>query len=252
VQRTETDAKGLERFLERLDQASTHYEVLNIETDASPNEIKKSYYEVARRYHPDLFRKESDPDQNLRIESAFARVTQAYDTLREPGLRATYDSKLDALARARSKEDSAKPPAASGASSSQEGAADRFEARASLLLTDADRAELSFTEGLAAKQRGQLNTAIGMFSSAARLVPHDARYRAHYGQALASHASTRRLAEAEIQAAVKIEPENTDYRFMLAELYRDLGFALRAKAELEKILKVSPNHRKARQLLRRL
>src|SRR6185295_16623221 len=104
----------------------------------------------------------------------------------------------------------------------------------------------------AAKQLGKSNSAIGLFSAAARLVPNDARYRAYYGQALASHPGTRRLAEAEIQAAVKIDPANADYRVMLAELYRDLGFNVRARSELEKILKSAPNHQRARELLRAL
>jgi predicted Zn-dependent protease len=99
---------------------------------------------------------------------------------------------------------------------------------------------------------GQINTAIGMFSAAARLAPKDARFRAFYGQALATNPATRRLAEAELQVALKLDPENGDYRTMLAELYRDLGFAVRARSEVEKVLKDAPNHQKARELLRSL
>ncbi len=248
AQPVENEVDMLLQFLNRLDSATTHYEVLAVEPKATTAEIKKSYYEVARRYHPDRFRKDSDQDLNLRIESAFARVTQAYDTLRDPGLRATYDSKLDAQARARV----ATETAASSSSAAQPPPEQQSPKTSNRVLTDADRAEQHFLEAIAAKQSGQLNTAIGMFSSAARLVPHDARYRAHYGQALASHPGTRRLAEGELQAALKIEPENADYRVMLAELYRDLGFPVRARTEIEKVLKASRNHQKARELLRSL
>ena len=49
-------------------------------------------------------------------------------------------------------------------------------------------------------------------------------YRAYYGRALAANQQTQRLAEAELQAAVKLDPANASYRVMLAELYRTLGF----------------------------
>ena len=39
---------------------------------------------------------------------------------------------------------------------------------------------------------------------------------------------------------------------MLAELYRDLGFALRARGEAERATAADPNNSKARELLRSL
>jgi DnaJ-domain-containing protein 1 len=253
-QSTESDAESLQRFLDRVEAASTHYEVLDVASDADPPAIKKSYYEFARRYHPDRFRKDSDAALNSRIETTFARVTQAYETLRQAGTRATYDSKLENQRRLKSIAESAPkststttpPPLASAPE-------DLPTARGSnSFLTDAAQAEQHFKEGFAAKQMGQINTAIGLLSSAARLAPNDARYRAYYGNALATQPSTRRLAEAELSAAVKLDPGNVDYRVMLAELYRDLGFAVRARSEVEKLLKLSPNHQKARELLRSL
>ncbi len=91
-----------------------------------------------------------------------------------------------------------------------------------------------------------------MFASAASAVPNEARYRALYGQLLAGHERTRRAAEAELQAAIKLDPNNAEYRVMLAELYRDLGLKLRAKGEAERAVAADPNNRKARELLRAL
>ena len=64
--------------------------------------------------------------------------------------------------------------------------------------------------------------------------------------------STRRAAETELLAAIKLDPENAEYRVMLAELYRDLGLKLRAKGEAERAVAADPNNRKARELLRSL
>ena len=60
----------------------------------------------------------------------------------------------------------------------------------------------------------------------------------------------RRLAEAELQTAITLDPENATYRVMLARLYRELGFARRAQTELERALALEPNNEAARLLLR--
>ncbi len=51
------------------------------------HDLEAIYYQLARRYHPDRFRK-SDASLVARIESTFARITQAYETLRDDRLRA--------------------------------------------------------------------------------------------------------------------------------------------------------------------
>jgi len=116
----------------------------------------------------------------------------------------------------------------------------------------AERAETQFKEGFAALEMGQRKLALGLFASAAGAVPNEPRYRAFYGQMLAENESTRRAAEAELQAAVKLDPGKTEYRLMLAELYRDLGLKLRAKGEAERAVAADPDNRKARELLRAL
>jgi predicted Zn-dependent protease len=116
----------------------------------------------------------------------------------------------------------------------------------------AERAASQFKEGLVALEQGQKKVALGLFASAARAVPNEPRYRASYGQVLAENESTRRAAEAELNAAIKLDPKNAEYRMMLAELYKDLGLKLRAKGEAERAVAADPNNRKARELLRAL
>ncbi len=237
----EVDPNDLENFLARVKNAQTHYDVLGVSADESPQNLKNVYYQLARRYHPDRFRK-ADAALLTRIESAFARITQAYDTLRDDALRASYNSKIAALKKAARLAESAPKatttePVAAGA-----------ESRAAT----AERAEAQFKEGFAALELGQKKAAMGLFAAAARAVPNEARYRAFYGQTLAANESTRRAAETELQAAIKLDPNNAEYRVMLAELYRDLGLKLRAKAEAERAAAADPNNRKARDLLRAL
>jgi Tfp pilus assembly protein PilF len=69
---------------------------------------------------------------------------------------------------------------------------------------------------------------------------------------LAAGKDTRRRAEAEIQAAIKLDPDNSSYRVMLAELFFNLGFFKRAEGELERAVSLDPNNEAARKLMAKL
>jgi curved DNA-binding protein CbpA len=240
-----TEDADLENFLQRLGQAVNYYEVIQMPTTAGADEIKNAYYALARRYHPDRFHLKSGTPLHAKISSAFARITQAYETLTDVNARLAYDQ---AMERARQFAKTTAKPAAPEAD-----VADEFNLdEASHGASESDRPEYNFREGVAALQQGRINAAITYLASAARLVPDEARYRAHYGRALAAGDATRRLAENEMQAAVKLEPNNADFRTMLAELYFDLKFYRRAQTEVDRALALSPNHALARSLLRKL
>ena len=240
-EQSEVDLEQIESFLGRVKNAQTHYEVLDVNWDVTAESLKTVYYQLARRYHPDRFRR-SYPAVVSRLESAFARITQAYDTLRDDGLRASYNSKIEARRKAEQLTDSAPKV-------SQESIA---EGEAEPAVSKAARAAEQFKEGIAALELGERKVALGLFASAARAVPNEPRYRANYGRLLAGHERTRRAAEAELTAAIKLDPGNAEYRVILAELYRDLGLKLRAKGEAERAVAADPNYQRARELLREL
>lgn len=59
-----------------------YYSILGVEKGASKEEIKKAFYKLAHKYHPD--KKEGD-------EKKFKEVNEAYQTLSDDGKRAQYD-----------------------------------------------------------------------------------------------------------------------------------------------------------------
>jgi len=63
-----------------------YYEVLGLKKGASDDEIKKAYKKLARKYHPDLNR-----DDPKTAEEKFKEVNEAYDVLKDPKKKATYD-----------------------------------------------------------------------------------------------------------------------------------------------------------------
>ena len=243
---TEVDPNDARAFIQRVQSAQTFYQVLDVNWDAPAQELKTIYYQLARRYHPDRFRKEH-PSLVPHLESAFAKIKQAYDTLRDDNLRANYNAKLEARRKVEQQAESGQQ-----ATTQPAGHEPVVEGAGEPVVSKAERAAIQFKEGLAALELGEKKTALGLFASAATAVPNEARYRAHYGHLLAGSERTRRTAEAELQAAIKLDPNNANYRVMLAELYQDLGLKLRAKGEAERAVAADPNNPKARELLRAL
>ncbi len=237
------EMKDVQPFLDRLSQATNHYEVIDLPPTAEATEIKDAYYALARRYHPDRFHLESGTRLHTQVSSAFARITQAYETLMDQKARTAYDLLLK-----RSTQFVGSAPK-STYDNPIPGATDKIDIEVGAA---GGQAEQSFQEGFGALKQGRFNAALPHLATASRLAPNEPRYRAYYGRALSANENTRRQAESELQAAVTLDPESAAYRTMLAELYFDLNFHRRAKAELDRALALDPNHASAHSLLRRL
>lgn len=62
-----------------------YYQVLGVKKDAKPDEIKKAYRRLARKFHPDV-----NPNDKA-AEDKFKEVQQAYDILSDEKKRKTFD-----------------------------------------------------------------------------------------------------------------------------------------------------------------
>lgn len=62
-----------------------YYEILGIDRNASPEEIKRAFRRLAREYHPDV--RKGDPQADER----FKEINEAYQVLNDPDRRAQYD-----------------------------------------------------------------------------------------------------------------------------------------------------------------
>ncbi len=63
-----------------------YYKTLGVDKKATPEEIKKAYRKLARKYHPD--RNPDDKD----AEARFKEISQAHDVLGDPEKRKQYDT----------------------------------------------------------------------------------------------------------------------------------------------------------------
>lgn len=147
------------------------YKVLGVSPDADDAEIKKAYYELAKKYHPD-----NCPNEDLRnlASEKMKEINEAYDTIK--------------AWRASGKKEGPGGGAGRGA-----GSADPLYSRIRILLNENHVAEAdSLLEGVAYNQRGaewcflkgvvymrlgRYFDAIRMMETASRNDPDNAEYR---------------------------------------------------------------------------
>ena len=84
----------------------TYYEVIGVTMAATQDEIKAKYRALALEHHPDR-NIHGDKAQSERVMSA---ITEAYDVLSNPDLRARYDETLRPPATAPQQEERLRPP----------------------------------------------------------------------------------------------------------------------------------------------
>ena len=114
---------------------------------------------------------------------------------------------------------------------------------------DIDQALQNFERGYSLLTEGQREAAVPYFARAVHYAPNTPRYRAYFGKALSSDPAQRHKAEAEMQAAIKQDPDNSTYRLMLTEFFIDIKLLKRAEGELNRLLAAFPNNREAQEML---
>jgi|WetSurMetagenome_2_1015567.scaffolds.fasta_scaffold01692_11 curved DNA-binding protein CbpA len=75
-----------ETRLKDFDQPMTYYEILGIEPDASPKEIKSAYLQLANQYHPD--------HNYNRNDRRMVELNLIYDVLSHADKKVEYDGKF--------------------------------------------------------------------------------------------------------------------------------------------------------------
>lgn len=83
------EIKALAGLLDELD----YYQLLEARREASTSELKQAYYQLSRRFHPDVHRHQI-ADVRGAAERVAKRLTEAWSVLRDPRRRRSYDAKL--------------------------------------------------------------------------------------------------------------------------------------------------------------
>jgi len=167
-----------------------HYEVLGLPMNATPEQIRKRYRELVRRYHPDVNPAPDAKDQFLRIQ-------EAYQVLSDPERRRHYDALLRLQSRSPSPDATRSPTGAARPSRPARSPDVSQEVRRALY--EAERAFL----------QGRLRDALSWARQATRLQPRHPqgyiimgdvyRLQGHIDAALSAYTY-----------ALQLDPNNTD------------------------------------------
>ncbi|MBI4851736.1 MAG: DnaJ domain-containing protein [Acidobacteria bacterium] len=74
------------------------YEILGVTRRATEAEIKKAYYQLAKKYHPDRAHKASAPELKVTAEKVFSKIREAYEKLSDTDSRKRYDAQIGSKA----------------------------------------------------------------------------------------------------------------------------------------------------------
>jgi tetratricopeptide (TPR) repeat protein len=198
--------------LERMDEAN-HYVVLGLSNKADSDEIREAYYYLARRYHPDRFRTGHLQDLLDRMEVYFTKVTEAYNTLFDPGRREAYDEELLG-------------GSAGKASEPQQ--------------DTAYLARQNFARGKLLVEKKQLSDAVKFFENAIELDSSRAVYHLELGKILILNPRRRPEAEQLLKTTIAMNPSLIDSYLALGELYEKSNRTDEAIANYEEALRWEP------------
>jgi hypothetical protein len=218
----------IDEYLDRIEKAATYYDMFGVETNADTAEIRRTYFSLAKMFHPDKYHSQGE-ELRKRVQRAFTEMSQANETLKDPNQRDVYDYRMRAELAAR------KQAAESGDSVT----------KSTQLLQAAE----SFDRGFTLLMNKEVDASLPLLARAVHYAPDNARYHAYYGKALSYDETKRHKAEGEMQAALKIDPQNPTFRLLLVEFFIDVGLKKRAEGELNRLLAVFPSNREAQDML---
>lgn len=218
-------------------KSQSYYEYLNVPATASSEEIKKAYYSLAKKYHPDHYQKPELADIKPKLDFIFAELSNAYDNLKLPPSRASYDAKL-----LESRE--------SGNSSSSGGG--QTHPAAIDAAGQQKIAELSFRQGRGYFENQDFWSAILALRQSVRLMPEVPRYRYWLAMSLSKNPKWRREAEEHFQKAIDLEPFNAANYLGMAMMFQEVGMFLRAESLLKKAQQVAPGDKSTLEALQLL
>lgn len=152
------DLLQLRAELKRIEGCENHFEILEVHWDVGEPAMRKAYFALAQRLHPDCWVGSPLQVSDLAAD-VFARVNQAWEDLGDEGKRKIYTDRV-----------------IHGIKSEDELAMEKVRAILS--------AEDEFKAGQMMFHRGNLVKAHELFSAALSAVPEEAEFQAYYGYTL--------------------------------------------------------------------
>lgn len=199
------------------------FDVLEIQPDASPEDIKAAYHRLAKRWHPDRYTGAAKEE----AEAKFRELAEAFSILKDPGKRLAM---VQQMPRA-----TASPVAPV---KEQE-----KEVEAPAERTPEDWAALAKE----AFEGGRTDQAQALIQYAIRMDDKKPQYHALLATILEQGGGDLRAVVRALEATVRLAPRDVDSHLRLAAHFQTLGLVARAQRHLQTAREIAPNHPKLRQ-----
>jgi curved DNA-binding protein CbpA len=216
---TQASAGGpaLPELLEQWRQ-QTYYQILGVSESATREEVQHGYLQLARRYHPDRFNRESEALRSCATE-LFSLLGNARDTLSDANSRQEYARKLRGASRDEEREQ----------------------------LQRILGAEKHCQQGEALLRKHSVPGALAEFAQAIELNPTEGEFHALFAWAhFLAHRdegeSAERTALESFQKAAELAPGSAKGYYYLAQLHKACGRPDLARKLFAKVLQLDPDH----------
>ncbi|MEO0293405.1 MAG: DnaJ domain-containing protein [candidate division WOR-3 bacterium] len=193
-----------------------YFRLLGVSEDASEAEIKKAYYKLAAKYHPDHL----SPEEAKKVLPYFLKITRAYLTLKDPKRRNEYirHCKLGIFEEEEERE-------------RRESREKLFEQGCKILSADPLRASKYFRKAFALDKNNEV-------------------YKSYYGLSLVLSGLDGKGIDLCLEAV--LNKESADLHLNLAKCYAKLGKYRHALDHAKRALKLDRDHLQAKNFYEKL
>jgi hypothetical protein len=205
-------------------QEENYYEILGVDQKASVEEIRESYFKLAKEFHPDRISSLGIDDIAKEAEEIFRYINDAHTTLTDREKKIEYNEELKG--RSKKKE-----------------------------VHDALRAEFAFQKGLVHFRKKNFPEAFKDFQEAYKLNPNEGEHLAYVAWSLFCDPRSDKekllpKIKEQLLKAIKISPNSATSFHFLGEIYLALDQERRAFTCFDKVLEIQPEHLEATRHMR--
>ncbi len=218
IQQNQEENKNVEdlsNFYNRLQSNKIdYYELLGMNSTASMDEIKDSYFTLAKKFHPDRMSSTIEPEIKEKANFVFAAINKAYETLSNEQKREEYDSM-----GYRESED-------------EIGSEENLK----------EKARIFYLKARTLYNKGQFWEAATLLDEAIKIDSAKPAYFLLLGLSQMNIVSLRKTAETNLQKASEMEPWNAEPLTAMGMLFLSERLNNRAENFFRKALSINPNH----------
>ena len=189
-----------------LARTGTHYQLLEIPSGSCKDQVKRAFYHLARKFHPD--RHMGRPDWKEMLQQVMGAATAAYETLTDDEDRFQYDKRL----------------ASRNPTEAQESIDDCVKIAAAC-LRDQNVAGYIF-----------------WMRKCVHNAPAVAKYRVSLASGLMQNEGQRWEAVQQFEKAIELDPFDSAAYLQFGALYEQMRLPWRARALYLKVLEMDPGH----------